>query len=535
MAGYAGDIRLGDTLDVKFTTVNTSGVPTTLSGTPAIAAYVGNSTTEITAGITLTADFDSRTGLNQVRVVASSGNGYATATNVSLVITTGTVGGSSVVGYEVASFSIENRSAVMPTTAGRTLDISAGGEAGVDWANVGSPTTTVNLSGTTISTSQAVASVSGAVGSVTGNVGGNVTGSVGSVTARVTANTDQLAGQTVTAASGVTFPASVASPTNITAGTITTVSGNVTGSVGSLAAQAKTDAEDAVWDATLASHLASGSTGAALNAAGAAGDPWSTALPGAYGAGTAGAIVGTMLDAAVSSRLAPTAAGRTLDVSAGGEAGMDWANIGSPTTSVALSGTTISTSQAVASVSGAVGSVTGNVGGNVGGSVGSVTARVTANTDQLAGQTVTAAAGVTFPSSVASPTNITAGTITTVTNLTNAATAGDFTAAMKASLNAATPTVAIGTGGITTSSFAAGAIDAAAVASDTIAEIWAHPIEGTVTAEESLRLANAANGAIVAGAATTTVTIRDLADTKTRVTATVDADGNRSAVSLDLS
>lgn len=35
-----------------------------------------------------------------------------------------------------------------PTTAGRTLDVSAGGEAGVDWANVGSPTTTLNLSGT---------------------------------------------------------------------------------------------------------------------------------------------------------------------------------------------------------------------------------------------------------------------------------------------------------------------------------------------------------------------------------------------------
>jgi hypothetical protein len=64
---------------------------------------------------------------------------------------------------------------------------------------------------------------------------------------------------------------------------------------------------------------------------------------------------------------------------------------------------------------------TGNLTGSVGsvtGAVGSVTARVTANTDQLAGQTVTAGAGVTFPSSVASPTNITAGTITTATNVT---------------------------------------------------------------------------------------------------------------------
>jgi hypothetical protein len=47
---------------------------------------------------------------------------------------------------------------------------------------------------------------------------------------------------------------------------------------------------------------------------------------------------------------------------------------------------------------------------------------------------VTAAAGVTFPTSIASPTNITAGTITTVTNLTNAPTAGDLTATMKASI-----------------------------------------------------------------------------------------------------
>ena len=43
--------------------------------------------------------------------------------------------------------------ALQPTTPGRTLDVSAGGEAGIDWANVGSPTTTVGLSGTTIKAS----------------------------------------------------------------------------------------------------------------------------------------------------------------------------------------------------------------------------------------------------------------------------------------------------------------------------------------------------------------------------------------------
>jgi hypothetical protein len=62
---------------------------------------------------------------------------------------------------------------------------------------------------------------------------------------------------------------------------------------------------------------------------------------------------------------------------------------------------------------------------------------------------------VTFPtnSTLASTTNITAGTITTATtatNLTNAPTAGDFTAAMKTSLNAATPASVIGAVGSVT-------------------------------------------------------------------------------------
>lgn len=61
----------------------------------------------------------------------------------------------------------------------------------------------------------------------------------------------------------------------------------------------------------------------------------------------------------------------------------------------------------------------------------------------IAGQTITAAAGVTFPSSIASPTNITAGTITTATNLTNAPTAGDFTATMKTSIGTAVAASAV--------------------------------------------------------------------------------------------
>lgn len=41
---------------------------------------------------------------------------------------------------------------LVPTVAGRTLDLSVGGEAGLDWANIGSPTTVQGLSGTTVKT-----------------------------------------------------------------------------------------------------------------------------------------------------------------------------------------------------------------------------------------------------------------------------------------------------------------------------------------------------------------------------------------------
>jgi hypothetical protein len=101
------DITIGETFDVKFTTTEPdTGAPATLAGTPVVSAYVGNSTTQITAGITLTVDFDGVTGLHNVRVVATTGNGYADGTDVSLVITTGTVDAVSAVGYVIENFTI---------------------------------------------------------------------------------------------------------------------------------------------------------------------------------------------------------------------------------------------------------------------------------------------------------------------------------------------------------------------------------------------------------------------------------------------
>lgn len=108
---YLGDFQPSAVIDAKFTTVNTSGVPTTLAGTPAVLVYKDNSTTEsASTGITLTVDFDSRTGLHHVRIDTSQQSSFFTPqSDYQIVITAGTVGGTSVVGYVVGKFSIRNR------------------------------------------------------------------------------------------------------------------------------------------------------------------------------------------------------------------------------------------------------------------------------------------------------------------------------------------------------------------------------------------------------------------------------------------
>jgi hypothetical protein len=52
---------------------------------------------------------------------------------------------------------------------------------------------------------------------------------------------------------------------------------------------------DQVWDEALSGHTTAGSAGKALSDAGAAGDPWTTELPGSYHAGEAGYILGNMV------------------------------------------------------------------------------------------------------------------------------------------------------------------------------------------------------------------------------------------------
>jgi hypothetical protein len=159
---------------------------------------------------------------------------------------------------------------------GKILGTASAGTAGYigpDWGHVNAPTTTVGLTGTTISTSQTVASVSDGVTVGTNNdkTGYSISGTKTTLDAL-----NDITAAAVWAAGTRTLTASL-DPTSAV-----------------IAA--------AVWDLATSGHTSGGTFGAAMNAAGSAGDPWGTALPGTYGAGTAGFLVGSNLNAAVSSR-----------------------------------------------------------------------------------------------------------------------------------------------------------------------------------------------------------------------------------------
>ncbi len=125
MSKGLGNYAAGAVIYGKFTTFRPStGAAFTLGGTPALSVYKDNSTTQSTTGVTLTADFDSVTGLNHFAIDTSAdGTFYSANSNFDIVITTGTVDSVSVVGTVVASFSLDKAVSIVPA-----LSVTARGE-----------------------------------------------------------------------------------------------------------------------------------------------------------------------------------------------------------------------------------------------------------------------------------------------------------------------------------------------------------------------------------------------------------------------
>src|SRR3972149_1727384 len=147
---YLGDIALAQVLYFGWNTHAVAGESITRATNGTISVYKNDGLTQSTSGVTDTEDFDGLTGVHWVKIDTSlGGTFYSAGADFTVVLSAATIDGK-VINAVLAHFSINNRTPLRPTTAGRTIDVSAGGEAGMDWANIGSPTTAQVLSGTTI-------------------------------------------------------------------------------------------------------------------------------------------------------------------------------------------------------------------------------------------------------------------------------------------------------------------------------------------------------------------------------------------------
>lgn len=312
---------------------------------------------------------------------------------------------------------------LVPTVAGRALDVSTGGEAGVDWANVGTPGSTVNLSatttnlvntlttytGNTVQTGDSFARI-GAAGAgltgvvlpsgglanvtawtvaVTGNVTGNLSGSVGSVTAGVTVTTNNdKTGYALTQA----FPSNFSSLA-ITAGGLVDITQTAADKAWGTAARVLTAGTNIVLPSNGLSSVTAWTVNITGNVTGN--------LSGSVGSVTSAVTLPTIpVDWVTASGLASDAASEIATAT--------WA----ASTRVLTAGTNIVLpSNGLSSITAWTVAVTGNVTGNVSGSVGSVTAGVTVTTNNdKTGYALTQ----TFPTNFSSL-SITAGGLADVT------------------------------------------------------------------------------------------------------------------------
>lgn len=136
-------VKTGQAWSGGFVTVGATGALVTPSVGPAGALYVNG---------TATADSVTISGTNPYKwSVTLPALTAGDRVEIYITATVSTIATASFVAGDQADSNLAGE-ALRPTTAGRTLDVTATGEAGIDWANIGSPTTTVGLSGTTVKT-----------------------------------------------------------------------------------------------------------------------------------------------------------------------------------------------------------------------------------------------------------------------------------------------------------------------------------------------------------------------------------------------
>lgn len=370
--------------------------------------------------------------------------------------------------------------------------------------------------GDTLAAVTTVGSVSGAVASVTGNIGGNVAGNVAGSVGSVTGAVGSVTGAV---------------------GSVTGAVGSVTGAVGSVGAggiAATTFAAGAITAAAIADAAIDAATFAADADAEIAAMVWNAAAASYGGAGTYGQAVedmlvdtGTTLDTLIKD--IPTVA----EFEARSLVAADYTIVSdlpvapdnaSITAILEDTGTTLDTlikdiptnaelATALGTADDAMLTAIADVP-----TVAEFEARTIAAADYLIATDTLAA--VTAVGSVTGAVGSVTGAVGSVTGAV-----GSVTGAVGS----------IAAGGIAAASFAAGAVDAAALSDDAIDAILDEVVEGTTTMRQMLRVFMAALAGKAAGGGTTTLTFRNIADNADRITATVDADGNRTAITLGVS
>src|SRR3990172_3473078 len=157
---YLGSWAIDDALTFYANTTRfDTGAATDADSVPSYRVYEEETGTPLLTGSMALLDSANTAGFYSEQITLSAANGFEAGKSYSIYIaaTVNLVAGAShhtfQVGAKVNTTAWNSLATVAlplaPTVAGRALDVSAAGEAGVDWANGGTPGLTVALSATT--------------------------------------------------------------------------------------------------------------------------------------------------------------------------------------------------------------------------------------------------------------------------------------------------------------------------------------------------------------------------------------------------
>ncbi|MDO8707018.1 MAG: hypothetical protein Q7J84_18985 [Sulfuricaulis sp.] len=127
------DFTLGETIYHKFSTrAFATGVVGAMAGSPTLEIYENDNTTPIVEGagkLVFTQNFASINGYHLATITATSANGFEAGKSYSLMMKTGTVGGTSVVGEAIWEFTLNASAAFTrlgaPAGASVSADVAA--------------------------------------------------------------------------------------------------------------------------------------------------------------------------------------------------------------------------------------------------------------------------------------------------------------------------------------------------------------------------------------------------------------------------